>query len=297
MVSQKECVTIWEVFQTASRKPRASLLFIWLILSVVLMFATINIFHYYDVFETRRIGFYDYVVWAITLGFLSMGLLIFFLWRPFSATYRVLFHDIFMQIHRQEALSVRYEAKPKEDRKLNKRSGLFQRHASMHHKRRMNVETNDHKKVTYYDTRLIVSSGKSAHTIFQGLYYVMPYESQAIYQIRTKGKPHFKGTKFAKVLKDSRLTVWVPHNKTVTSLMKTHLKAMKNITEDTAIKQAYLAVLHDEIHLAIDYSARPKRQKNLSCDTINELYRYFMDEIHLPMPLLEDASDPFAEFD
>lgn len=277
-MTQKECIEMWDTFRYNYLKPKITLFVSWIILTVVFMISIIQIFHAYNMFESRVINHYDVYIWLITGSFFLLGVVPIYFYKPFKATYRILFFDIFQHIKHHEDLTLTYEAKPKNRKHLHKKSLLFHKDSRAYPMYEVSgTSKNDHAYTMDY-TPIIQGAGQYQQTVFKGMFYRMDYKSPKSYQIRSKGKPH-KKSGLREADKGDVFTVFTEDGNRLTQDMSHMLKKAQRLYTSLDAKQLYISVINNTLYLAYESKSIPKRQHKRECEQFERLYKQFLNMI------------------
>jgi hypothetical protein len=286
-MTQKECIEMWDTFRYNYLKPKIILFVSWIILTVVFMISIIQVFHAYNLFESRVINHYDVYIWLITGGFFLLGVIPIYFYRPFKATYQILFFDIFQHINHHEDLTLSYQVKPKNRKHLHKNSQIFHKDSRAYPLYEVTGTTkNDHTYTMTY-TPIIQGAGQYQQTVFKGMFYTMPYESTTSYQIRTKGKPH-KKTNLREAYKGDIFTIYTKDGERVTQDMSRMFKKAERLYKQLEAQHMYISVHDDTLTFAYQAKTIPKRQYKRDCEQFEHLYKQFLTMINVVDVLKEE---------
>lgn len=212
-----------------------------------------------------------FVGYIVSMNFISE--------KPF---YKYLFNEIYSKINLSEGLFLEYKAYDKENRRFNKRGGLFTRFANVNVKRHITGISSEQYSFNIFETILTTSSGKSQQTHFNGVYYILKKHTNTIIQVRTSGSPKVKGVKYYRDDSESEIKVYKLENQNLNNTDMSYINFVKKQRQMENVKNVYLAVIENEIHFAVWYRNKPNRKVNpLYLEALNSYKRYFMDELKL----------------
>ncbi|GEM_PF-616468 len=194
--------------------------------------------------------------------------------------FNYLYSEIYKKINIDESLFIKYEPYLKEKQDFNIKGGLYTRYASAKIKRKVSGQTMNRHDFTIYDTTIVSSNGQSSTTHFNGIYYQIKTNTNTYFQVRTHGTPKMKGIKYIKKPEYQDIRVFVREGLQLNSELNAYIKFVRKYKDKFEIRAFDLSVIPGETHLGIWYKKHPARkQKNLSLDKINEIYKYFLEEL------------------
>ena len=281
MYTKDEFERIHRDLKKEQLKRKQKLLKIWgILLGITILLIALALIVFPDQFKNTDTAWILPVYGGIFLSVSLIGFLVSFNFLSEKPFYEYLYPTIIDKINREEGLFLTYEPYEKGKFEFNKIGGLFTYHALARVKRHIKGHTEEQLDFDIYDTTLTTSSNNSQQTHLDGIYYVLHKKLETKIQVRTRGKARIKGIKFEEVETRQNLKVYKE--------VKTHLNAIdyklisfvENIEKANHLKQIYLSVVEDEIHLAIWYKIHPaKKQKKMTINILNQFYEYFMSEL------------------
>jgi len=199
--------------------------------------------------------------------------------KPF---FDYLYEEMNQKINMDEGLYLEYQSYDKENRGFNKTGGLFTSFASVSIKRHISGSTEEQHKFDIYDCKMVTSSGQSQQTHFDGVYYILEKELNTSIQLRSNGSPKLRKTKFIKQEGYTDFKVFKQQEQNLSNIDYQLIRFYEKLIDNPDYKRVYLGVTDNKIHLALWYKKHPARkQKQLTLETYNRLYSYFLNEYKL----------------
>lgn len=166
--------------------------------------------------------------------------------------------------------------KPKADRETIRQFGLFNRSAHITHRFSLQTKTEDGIDYTVYASRFLISTGQHSHVDYEGPYLIIENAIEppepVLYQMRSRGKPSVKVTRFKAEPTTKKLTLYVPKDTTPTDVMMRVLNETEDFLSQDPPHAFYLAIKGHDIHIAVQLRKRMFRPITLNAQTLQELF-------------------------
>ncbi len=204
--------------------------------------------------------------------------------------FNYLYKEIYDKINADSGNKIKYYPFEKTDNDFIEKGGLFSGYAR--------VKTNRHvignfEGTEYHilDCMLITGSGKNQTVHLNGIYYYFKEKSNTLLQVRSNGRPHYKGHKFEKVDSSDIFKVFVEEGKTIQGNDRQYIHNLSETKNRLNAKKIYFSKTIDEMHFAYVPVKQIRKQNNLTLQRLNELYSFFEDEVIVVKELMTVSGD------
>lgn len=281
MYTESEFKTIFKTYQSKVKKRSRKLFIIWLSILILLVIGFgIILIIVPNILSMEpwnwMIPVYGFIS-AIIVFFIMIAMFVYVSGKP---AFDYLYPEIYKKINLNESLLIKYESDVKEKQEFNNQGGLYTRFASLRVKRKVSGLTMDGHEFTIYDSTIISSNGKSSNTHFNGIYFQVKTNTDSYFQVRTHGSPKMKGMKFERRDDYPDIRVYTLEGLHVEQELRPYIEFVRKHKGRLDQKTFDISVIPGETHVGIWYKKHPaRRQKHLSKEKLNEIYKYFLSEM------------------
>lgn len=204
--------------------------------------------------------------------------------------FNYLYKEIYNKINADSGKDIKYYPFEKTDNDFVEKGGLFSRYSRVRTNRHVigNFEGTEYHIL---DCMLITGSGKNQTVHLNGIYYYFKEKSNSLLQVRSNGRPHYKGHKFEKIDSSDLFKVYVEEGKTIQGNDRQYIHNLSEIMHRLNAKKVYFSKTISEMHFAYVPKKHIRRQKDLTLQRLNELYSFFEDEEVVVKELMTVTAD------